>query len=133
MSHQSPAPASAPPTASTAAGPPIPNRQISKRPSKAKDSEHPCNPFQVDLVIPFDISQPSGVDRAKAQAEIRGGYEVLLRALEGEGGLRLATRPGRGGKGKEEVWVFVGVSDEKMGELIERERCVLTLYHFGGS
>jgi hypothetical protein len=59
----------------------------------------------------------------KAQEEIREGYEGLLRALEGEG-LRVATRPGRAGKGKEEIWVFVSASDEKIRELVERERWV---------
>lgn len=96
-----------PPTSFTSAGPSVPERVTS-------------NPFQVDLVIPFSIAVGDG-SRLAAQNEIRQGYEELLRALEGEGGLRIASRPGRAGKGKEEVWVFVGAGEEKVSELVERE------------
>ncbi|KAK4684084.1 anoctamin-10, partial [Tremellales sp. Uapishka_1] len=104
MSHQ-------PPTAShsTAPGPPIPNRETSL--------SLQSNPYQVDLVLPFDISSKTKDERES----IRQAYEELLRALEGEGGLRLATRVGRGGKGQEEVWVFVGAGEEKIDELVEKE------------
>lgn len=77
----------------------------------------------MDFVVPFDISLGSK-DRPEAQVEIRDGYEALLRALEEEGGLRIASRPGRGVKGKEEIWVFVGAVENKVDELLERERCV---------
>lgn len=91
-------------------------------PSTAKDISHPSNPYQVDFVIPFDISTASQNDRVKAEIEVREGYELLLRTLEGEGGLKIASKPGRAGKGKEEVWVFVSAGDEKMQELVEREK-----------
>ena len=110
-------------TSSTAPGPPVAARGT----ALAIGATHPCNPFQVDLVLPFDLSA-SG-DRVKAQREIREGYEELLRALEGEGGLRVASRPGRGGKAKEEVWVFVGAGEDKVSELVERERYVISRDH----
>lgn len=120
------------PSSKTAPGPPVPFRGVSANPSFAKDAEHPSNPFQVDLVIPFNISLAKG-DRARAQTEVRDGYERLLRALEGEGGLRVASRPGRAGRGQEEVWVFVGVSEEKLTELVEREACVLPMIYLDGA
>jgi len=97
------------------------------------DNAHPSNPFNVDFVIPLDISIPKGQgQRAEVVGEIKEGYERLLRALEGEGGLKVGTRPAHSsakdkkedGKEKkvEEVWVFVGISDEKLTELVERER-----------
>lgn len=91
-------------------------------PSTALDGTHPSNPFQVDLVIPFSVAGKKGTDRLAAQSEIREGYQELLRALEGEGGLKVASRAGRGGKGSEDVWVFVGIGDEKLQELVEREK-----------
>lgn len=107
---------------STSAGPPVPSKM---------DSSHPSNPFNVEFVIPYDISIKG--DRSKGVSEVREGYEALLRALEGEGGLKVASRPAKvSGKDKkeddkkpEEVWVFVGISDEKAKELVERERYVL--------
>jgi anoctamin-10 len=104
---------------STSAGPPVPSKV---------DSNHPSNPFNVDFVIPYDISIKG--DRKKGVAEVKEGYEALLRALESEGGLKVASRPAKvSGKDKkedekkpEEVWVFVGISDEKAKELVERER-----------
>lgn len=92
-------------------------------PQLAKDSSHPSNPFQVDFVIPLDISLGKySTDRNRIQKEVRDGYELLLRQLEEEGGLKIASRKGRGAKGKEEVWVFVSAGDEKIVELVERER-----------
>jgi anoctamin-10 len=75
----------------------------------------------VDLVIPYSIASGSW-DKAIAQRYIREGYEELLKALEGEGGLKVATKFGRGEKGKEEIWVFVGATSEKVDELVEREK-----------
>jgi len=106
---------------STSAGPPVPSKM---------DSNHPSNPFNVDFVIPYDICIKG--DRTKEVAEVREGYERLLRVLEGEGGLKVASRPAQvSGKDKkedekkpEEIWVFVGISDEKAKELVERERYV---------
>lgn len=121
MSHQSsPAPTSAA-GVETAPGPPVPIRDTSIKPSSALDVEHPTNPFQVDFVIPFDVSVQKGQERSAAQEEVKEGYERLLRALEGERGLKVGSRSGRGGKGKEEVWVFVSISDQKLTELVERE------------
>lgn len=114
---------SQPSVAATAPGPPIPTRDTSKTPQLAKDISHPTNPFQVDFVIPYDISLPKlDSDRARILKEVRDGYELLLRSLEGEGGLKIASRKGRGAKGTEEVWIFVGAGDEKIVELSERER-----------
>lgn len=120
---------SQPPASPTAPGPPVPVRDTSKQAmlNSASGGSHSCNPFDVDLVIPYDISSGKE-DRLKAQEEIREGYEGLLRALEGEG-LRIATRPGRAGKGKEEIWVFVSASAEKIRELVERERWVQRASH----
>jgi anoctamin-10 len=109
---------------STSAGPPVPSKL---------DSNHPSNPFNVDFVIPYDISIKG--DRTRGVVEVREGYEALLRVLEGEGGLKVASRPAKvSGKDKkedeqrpEEVWVFVGITDEKAKELVERERYVLPL------
>ena len=103
--------------ADTAPGPPIPARDTSTQ----LDTVRLSNPYSVDLVIPFSAAISSS-SRAKDLEECREGYELLLRALEGEGGLRVASRAGKGGKGKEEVWVFVGASDEKVEELVEREK-----------
>ena len=110
-------------TSATIPVPPVPGRSTSIHPTTAIDTTHPSNPFQVDLVIPISISLDKK-DRATAQLEVRESYEELLRALEREGGLRIASRPGRAGKGKEEVWVFVGAGDEKVSELVEREKYV---------
>ena len=108
MSHQpSPPPALG---ASTAPGPPVPR--------VPPDRSHSTNPFNVDFVIPFDISY--GKDRVQSQAEVREGYEELLRALESQG-LRVGSRPGRAGKGKEEVWVLVGAGDDRVEDLAKRE------------
>jgi hypothetical protein len=116
---------------STAPGPPVPARDTSNHSSTALDVTHPSNPFQVDFVIPYDVSLPKAsakdTGRAQVQSEIKEGYEALLRSLEGEGGLKVGSRKGRskvGSKGEEEVWVFVGISDEKLVELVERERLV---------
>lgn len=75
------------------------------------------NPFGVDLVIPYDISGEKG-----DEAEIERGYRRLTDALQ-SAGLRIASRPAKEQtKGQEEVWVFVGASDGKVKELIEREQ-----------
>lgn len=109
--------------AATSPGPPIQTRGISQKPQLAKHVDQPTNSYQVDFVLPFDISLSSSpTDRAQSIADTRSAYEALLTALEGEGGLKVASRRGRGGKGKEEVWVFVSASDEKIGELVEREK-----------
>jgi hypothetical protein len=91
--------------------------------STTLDAVHLSNPFHVDLVIPYDISLPrSAGDRQLAQQEIREGYEQLLQALEGAGGLKIATKVAPRKKGKEEVWVFVGASEEKVEELVQLEQ-----------
>jgi anoctamin-10 len=105
---------------STAPGPPVPI---------SLDHTHPSNPFNVDFVIPYDISIKGG-NRTEVVAEVKEGYERLLRALEGEGGLKVGTRPAHSStkdkkdenKKVEEVWVFIGISDDKLSELVERER-----------
>lgn len=79
------------------------------------------NPFKVDLVIPYDISL-KGAERRDALYDTQGGYSRLTAALESVGGLRIASRPGRGGKDAEDIWVFVGASDDKIAELAETER-----------
>ncbi|WVQ94169.1 hypothetical protein IAU59_001247 [Kwoniella sp. CBS 9459] len=134
MSHQSPseptgtAPVLAPPAASTAPGPPVSARGTSLNPSTALNGNGGAgivsNPFKVDFVIPFSLAIGKNQDRAAAQKEIKDGYEELMRALEGEGGLKIATRAGRGGKGQEEVWLFVGAADDKIDELVEREHAL---------
>lgn len=87
-----------------------------KTPASPKSAD--TNPFHVDLVIPFSVAP--GANRAPAP--IAAAYDRLISALEGEGGLRVTARPGRAGKGAEEVWVFVGASDGKVAELVARER-----------
>lgn len=114
MSNQ---PQLAPSVAATSPGPPIPSRDSSTK----LDAAHVSNPFQVDLVIPYSISLGK-LGKLTGQQEIRQGYEDLLRALEGEGGLRIASRAAVGAKSKEEVWIFVGAGEEKVKELVERER-----------
>ena len=109
------------PTLGAATGPPARSGGTPAHATTAIDAAQPSNPFQVDLVIPFSIASGEG-DRAQEQTEIRDGYEVLLRALEAEGGLKIASRPGRAGKGKEEVWVFVRAGEDKVSELVEREK-----------
>lgn len=73
--------------------------------------------------------------------EVKEGYEALLRALEGEGGLKVGSRPAwssvktktdkktdqdekKSKDKKDEIWVFIGISDEKLNELVERESYV---------
>jgi len=117
---------------STSAGPPVPTKL---------DTAHPSNPFSVDFVIPYDISIKG--DRAKGVEEVKNGYEALLRALEGEGGLKVGSRAAWTSqkdkkdddkkKKKEEVWVFVGISEEKVSELVERESYVLPDLLFYGN
>lgn len=82
------------------------------------------NPFGVDLVIPFSVAL-TGRDRQAEQRDAQAEYSRLIAALQSEPGLRIASHPGRGGKGNEEIWVFVGASDTKVAELIDRERWVL--------
>lgn len=157
-----PDPSPAPPTMaspphvplhSTAPGPPIGlrDRTLSRnrlRPASLQrtatsdpswsSSGASCNPFNVDLVLPFDISLKAGTGktggRAQEVAEIREAYEALVRALEGAGGLRVATKAppvkkDKNGKNAvvQEVWVFVGVEESKMRELVQRERYAKTL------
>ena len=105
----------------TAPGPPVPMRNSSQK-STSSGAIYPSNPFGVDFVLPFSIAVAKGQDRLKTERVLKEEYEALLRALEGEGGLRIASRKGRAGKGKEELWVFVGVGDEKLMELAEREQ-----------
>lgn len=131
MSHQPSAESiNVGPVSSTTPGPPVSlsDSHTTIPTSTDLDVEHPSNPFQVDFVIPYDVSIPKGAERMSVQEEIKEGYEGLLRGLEGEGGLKVGSRKGRGGKGAEEVWVFVGIIDEKLAELVERERYVL-VYH----
>jgi anoctamin-10 len=104
---------------STAPGPPVPARDS----STVLDAVHLSNPFHVDLVIPYSIALGKG-DRISEQREIRDGYESLLRDLEGVGGLKLASKVPKGEKGKEEVWLFIGLSDDKFDELVQMERFV---------
>ncbi|KLT41542.1 DUF590-domain-containing protein [Cutaneotrichosporon oleaginosum] len=85
------------------------------------------NPFHVDLVIPFDISL-RGAERRDALYDTQGGYSRLIAALESVPGLRIAARPGRGGKDAEDLWVFVGASDAKVAELAETERVIDKAY-----
>ena len=106
---------------STAPGPPLSARDT----SAVLDAVHLSNPFHVDLVVPYSIALGKG-DRSVEQQEIRDGYETLLRDLESVGGLRLASRVPKGKKGEEEVWLFIGISEEKLQELVEMERCVFT-------
>lgn len=120
MSHQPSPHSSEEHVASTTPGPPVGIKLGT--PIGGAGVEHSSNPYQVDFVIPYDVSVAKGHNRATAQGEIKEGYERLLRALEGEGGLKVGTKSGRGGKGKEEVWVFVSISDRKLSELVERER-----------
>lgn len=78
----------------------------------------------MDFVIPYSISTSKASkskSRAAIQNEIRDGYENLLRTLE-QGGLKVGSKAGRGRKGHEEVWIFVGASDEKVDELVQREK-----------
>lgn len=92
-----------------------------------KSNTENSNPFHVDLVIPYDISR-RGSERRTALYDAQGGYSRLIAALESVGGLRIACRPGRGGKDAEDVWVFVGASDAKIAELAERERVIDKAY-----
>lgn len=113
-------------SSSTSPGPPVPSKM---------DNSNPSNPFNVDFVIPYDISIKG--DRDNGVSQVREGYEALLRALEGEGGLKVGSRPAKvSGKDKkeddkktEEIWVFVGISDEKVNELVEREAYVPLLFY----
>lgn len=120
MSHQPSPQSSDGHIASTAPGPPVSARNPIKLGTPLGGVEN--SSYQVDFVIPYDVSVGKGQNRSTAQGEIKEGYERLLRALEGEGGLKVGTKSGRGGKGKEEVWVFVSISDRKLSELVERER-----------
>ncbi|WRT63222.1 uncharacterized protein IL334_000125 [Kwoniella shivajii] len=119
MSHQPPPTAAAGSTGTaTTPGPPIQDRSSSLL-TKMEDT----NPYKVDFVIPFSIAIDKNQDRLQAQNEIQEGYQYLLRALEGEGGLKIGTKPGKKSlKGKEEVWIFVSATDEKIEELVEKEK-----------
>ena len=105
----------------TTPGPPVPARGTSTKLNANRIS----NPFQVDLVLPFSIALGK-VAKLTGQQQIKQGYEDLLRALEGEGGLKIASRVGTGTH-KDEVWVFVGAGEEKISELVDRERSVYFL------
>ncbi|KAL7420471.1 hypothetical protein Q5752_004421 [Cryptotrichosporon argae] len=116
---------SQPPSHATAPGPPVTHPNILPKaapgqPVARSGTTTPCNPYDVDLVVTFSIAIGSG-DRKVAEVEIKEGYETLLRALEGEG-LRIASAAGRAGKGKEEVWVFVGGTEQVIDRLVEREK-----------
>ncbi|WVN88537.1 uncharacterized protein L203_103748 [Cryptococcus depauperatus CBS 7841] len=112
------------PTASTAPGPPV-----SSSPGSMPLSVINENPYNVDLVLPYDISIGKAErDRQLAEQSIKDGYEELLRALEASG-FRVASRGGRGARGNEQVWVFVGASEQKVEQLIKEERHLDTLHH----
>lgn len=74
-------------------------------------------------MIPYSIalSKKDLKNRSQAEVEIKEGYVYLLRELEGAG-FRLASKAGRGNKGQEEVWIFVGASEERVEQLLKEER-----------
>ncbi|OCF60137.1 hypothetical protein L486_02817 [Kwoniella mangroviensis CBS 10435] len=118
MSNHPPSTAAPPPAVDTAPGPPVQARSTSL-------NQVDTNPYKVDFVIPYSISVDKSQSRLQAQQEIKDGYEVLLRVLEGEDGLRISTRAkpsNNSAKGQEEIWVFVGAEDGKVVELVEREK-----------
>ena len=81
------------------------------------------NPYNVDFVLPFDISIAKG-DRVKAREEVGQGYLALLTALESAGGLQVASKVPKGKRGEQEVWIFVSATEDKVKELVDMERWV---------
>ncbi|TYJ51955.1 hypothetical protein B9479_007444 [Cryptococcus floricola] len=114
------------PASPTAPGPPVRTSPSSSIAPSVPHTPAPIvdNPYDVDLVVPYSIalSKKDLKNRTKAELEIKEGYEQLLRAIEGHGGFKVATKPGRAGKGQEEVWVFISASEEKVERLVEEER-----------
>ncbi|KIR69262.1 hypothetical protein I314_00368 [Cryptococcus bacillisporus CA1873] len=110
------------PASPTAPGPPLrsaPTKSTSLLPSGPIND----NPYNVDLVVPYSIalSKKDLKNRSQAEVEIKEGYVYLLRELEGSG-FRLASKAGTGNKGQEEVWIFVGASEERVEQLLKEER-----------
>nr|XP_019014019.1 uncharacterized protein I206_00096 [Kwoniella pini CBS 10737]OCF52800.1 hypothetical protein I206_00096 [Kwoniella pini CBS 10737] len=124
MSHQPPPAASL--TSDTTPGPPVQARSTSLNHPSSGAYTFNTNPYKVDFVIPFDISIGKDENRTQAEQEIKHDYEHLLRALESEDGLKIGTKAKKSStkevKGKEEIWIFVSAEDEKVNELVERER-----------
>ncbi|XAO22454.1 hypothetical protein I312_101225 [Cryptococcus bacillisporus CA1280] len=110
------------PASPTSPGPPVrsaPTKSTSLLPSGPIND----NPYNVDLVVPYSIalSKKDLKNRSQAEVEIKEGYVYLLRELEGSG-FRLASKAGTGNKGQEEVWIFVGASEERVEQLLKEER-----------
>lgn len=110
------------PASPTAPGPPV-RSAPTKSPSLLPSGPINDNPYNVDLVVPYSIalSKKDLKNRSQAEAEIKEGYVYLLRELEGSG-FRLASKAGRGNKGQEELWIFVGASEERVEQLLKEER-----------
>ncbi|WWC90176.1 uncharacterized protein L201_005109 [Kwoniella dendrophila CBS 6074] len=144
MSHQppsAPVPVLAPPSVETAPGPPVQHRSTSLTPTPATVNTNlnsgnnglndlNTNPYNVDFVIPFSISIAKNQNRLEAQQEIKEGYEELLKALESEDGIKIGSKAkpvkkdksGKKIESEEEIWIFISAEDEKVNELVERER-----------
>lgn len=96
---------------------------------QTQEPMEPPNTYGTLLVIVYDTDlstfakPPYNQGRHEAAGEVKECYTRLINKLRGVGGLRVTARPGilRGKEGKQ-VWIFVRAEDEKITELVQREK-----------
>jgi hypothetical protein len=89
----------------------------------------PPNTFGTLLVIVYDTDLnsfskgPYKQGRSEAAGEVKECYTRLINKLRSVGGLRVTARPGilKGKEGKQ-VWIFLRAEDQKITELVQREK-----------
>lgn len=89
----------------------------------------PPNTYGTLLVIVYDTDLnsfakgPYKQGRSEAAGEVKECYTRLINKLRSVGGLRVTARPGilKGKEGKQ-VWIFLRAEDQKITELVQREK-----------
>lgn len=94
-----------------------------------EESNEPVNTFGTLLVIVYNTDlttfakPPFNQGRHEAAGEVKECYTRLINKLRSVGGLRVTARPGimKGKEGKQ-VWIFLRAEDEKITQLVQREK-----------
>ncbi|KAJ9120048.1 hypothetical protein QFC22_002945 [Naganishia vaughanmartiniae] len=114
--------------APVAHGQPVQSNKSSNIPIRAEPTEPP-NTFGTLLVIVYDTDLnsftkgPYKQGRSEAAGEVKECYTRLINKLRSVGGLRVTARPGiQKGKEGKQVWIFLRAEDQKITELVQREK-----------
>lgn len=107
---------------------PVPRQSVPQT-QQVEESNEPVNTFGTLLVLVYNTDvtafakPPFSQGRSEAAGEVKECYTRLINKLRGVGGLRVTARPGIGrGKEGKEVWIFLRAEDEKITELVQREK-----------